>query len=301
MNKDGFNSIPEDKTLSHKVVGPKVNDLIEFYVNKIDREFPFKQIKDKNWRGMSRVILLTLVYVAKNTYRSILFLCDMVSKDPARKIEYSLSAIPLLRVIMEEVFTVAFISENLEERIKQYCKAGWRETKEEYDRFLACYGKDKNWISWFNKYKEHLNETTGLFGITSAEAANPKKNILSWPTPGQMKKHVDSSVLKDFMQYLQDWYYKQFSQAVHLTYPGLAVMGSHFLPTYADKSEDIVKKLRSDCAFHSITLILAYFSEIEHILKFQHKKELKYLWTIVSEYWGIAQELYDKRYQNLLR
>ena len=297
MNDGYFDSIPKERTLDHNIMASKINDLIEFYINNIDRGFPFKKFVAKNGRGM----FLTFAYVAKNTYRSILFLCDMVSKDPARRIEYSISSIPLLRVILEEIFTLVFISEDVEKRIEWYHKAGWRESKEEYDRCLALYGKDNNWATWFMEYQNHLDKAKKLFDITATEFSNPEKNILRWPTPGRMKNHVKSSVLTDFMQYLQDWYYKQFSQASHLTYPGLAVMGSHFLPSVSATKENNLKKLRSDCAFHSITLILAFFSEVENILKFSHKEELKYLWTVVGEYWEYAKELYDRRYQSLLK
>jgi len=297
MNDNFFNSIPKEKTLNHKVIGPKINKLIEFFINKIDREFPHDRIRNKNAKGM----FLTFAYVAKNTYRSVLFLCDMVSKDPGRKIEYSISSIPLLRVILEEVFTMLFFSEKLDERITWYHKAGWRETKETYDRCLARYGEDENWASWFEKYRKHLNETTSMFGITSAEASNPRKNVHVWPTPGQMKKRVDSPNVTNFMQYLQDWFYKTFSQAAHLSWPGLAIMGGHFLHANLDNQESYLKKTRSDCAFYNTTLILAFFSELENILKFNHKEELKYLWTIVSEYWEVTKELYDKRYRSLLQ
>ena len=113
MTDNFFNFIPKEKTLDHKIIGPRINKLIEFFINKIDREFPHDRIRNKNAKGM----FLTFTYVAKNTYRSILFLCDMVSKDPGRKIEYSISSIPLLRVILEEVFTMLFFSEKLDERM----------------------------------------------------------------------------------------------------------------------------------------------------------------------------------------
>jgi hypothetical protein len=287
----------EEKTLDFKVIKNPLNKVIEFFINKTDREFPIKNNRD------AREVLLTLAYVAKNTYRSIFFLCDMVSKNPARKIEYSLSSISLLRLLLEEVFTLCFLSEDFAEKIVWYCKAGWREMKEEYDRFLLHYGNDLNWKLYVAKYKEVLSETQKIWRITNEEVANIKIKIKYWPIPGQMIRDcVKSEELKDFMQYLQDWFYKQFSQVAHLSWPGLSVMGTYFLEKERDPDGQakFIEKMRSDCSFHAVTLIAAFFSEMENILKFGNKKDLQFVWGVIIKYWNYAKELYEKRYQNLL-
>ena len=116
-----------------------------------------------------------------------------------------------------------------------------------------------------------------------------------------MKKMAVSAELSDFFQHLEDWFYKQFSQASHLSWPHIARIGTYFIKKDDDPGQEgYIKKIRSDVVFQSITLILALFSEIENILDFGLKERLKYLWGIVNEYWGESKELFKKRYDNLL-
>jgi hypothetical protein len=296
-NNSFFNDIPKEKTLNYQIIAPKIRNLMEFYINKTDRSFPYNIIQNNNARGM----FLTFANVAKNTYKTIIFLCDTMSQDPTRKIEYSISSIPLLRVVLEEIFTMVFFLDDLDNRVNTYHKSGWRESKIYYDRCVKSYGKNKDWKEWFTKFRLHLEETKKKFGITEREASNPKKNLPHWPTPGKMKKRIQSPDLKDFMQYLEDWFYADFSQASHLSWPGLAMMGAPFLRTNINKKEGLLRKSRSNCAFYATTLIFAFFSELDNLLAFNNKEELKYLWTLVSEYWMITKELYEKRYKSLLQ
>ena len=106
--------------------------------------------------------------------------------------------------------------------------------------------------------------------------------------------------LRDFFQYLQDMFYKHFSKAIHLSRYGLYVMVAPILAKEFENREDIIKKTRSDCAFHNITLVLALLSEIEKIYNFGQKEKLKYLWHLIGEYYGETKEVFDKRYKKLL-
>jgi len=289
MSNDFFDSIPQERSLNYKVIKEELRSVILSSINKIDREFPLDHIDG------AQSLFRRLAYVAKNTYSSILFLCA----DNSEKIEFSLSAHPLLRLLLEEVFILIFISEDLQTRIDLYHKGGWWKMKEEYDRFSARYHEDPDWVSWLSDYCKYLEKTRILFGITPDQVKDHKQ-IAHWPTPGRMKNKVTSPVLKEHLQYLDDWFYIQFSQAAHLSFPGLAKMGECLLPDAPDEKEAYLKKLRSDSAFQAITLILAFFSEIENILRFNLKEKLKYLWTLVGEYWPEAKGLYNKRYKGIL-
>jgi len=107
MSSDFFDSIPEEKTLDYKGIKGELRSVILTSINKIDREFPLPHI-----RG-AQSLFRRLAYVAKNTYSSTLFLCA----ENSGNIEFSLSAHPLLRLLLEEVFILIFISEDLQARI----------------------------------------------------------------------------------------------------------------------------------------------------------------------------------------
>jgi len=171
--------------------------------------------------------------------------------------------------------------------------------KEEYDRFASQYNGDPDWTSFLEDYTIYLEKTRNIFGIAQVQGESLKQ-ISFWPTPARMIKRVTSPVLKEHTQSRDDWFYIQFSQAAHLSLPGLVKMSECLLPEGPEDKEAYLKKLRSDCAFQAITLIISFFSEIEYILKFDLKEKLKFLWSLVSEFWPETKGLYHKRYQQIL-
>lgn len=291
MKKKVLDSIPKERQLDFNVIKQDLDNLLEFFINKINREFPLRTP-----RG-AKELFLSLSHVARNTFMSIRYICADKSYDFARKLEYSVSSIPLLRLILDEIFTVIFISDDLDSKISWYYKSGWREMKEDFDRFSKCYKDNPEWTEWLNEYEQLLEGLEKQSGITSDEKINIK-TIKYFPTPSQMIKL--SPKTKSFMEYLDDSFYRDFSEVVHLKFAGLTKLSASFFTDDDEIREDHLKKIRSDCVLHSITLVLCYFSEIELILNFNAEKKLSYLWCIVSNYWPLAAEIYDRRYRNLL-
>ena len=69
MNKNIYNSIPKERSLSYDVIKGDVIKLFDFFINKIDREFPFKDVPD------AKNLFLIFSYIAKNTYSTIFYIC----------------------------------------------------------------------------------------------------------------------------------------------------------------------------------------------------------------------------------
>ena len=111
MNNNIIDSISKEKQLDFSVVEKPLDEVIEFFINSIDRGFPLKNIPG------ARDFFLSLAYVARNIYRSIRYISAEKPEDFNRKIEYSLSSIILIRTILEEVFTIVFISIDLKNRL----------------------------------------------------------------------------------------------------------------------------------------------------------------------------------------
>ncbi len=292
MPNDFFDAIPKERTLDYKDVKGPLKDLMLSFINKIEREFPYKEIEG------AQVIFRRLAYIAQNTYNSIVFLCAESAKDPFRKIEYSISAMPLLRILLEEIFTLVFISEDLPNKMQWYYQGGWREMKEEYDRLSSRYGKEQDWIEWLEYFNKYLDSTRSLYGIPQDQTSNLKQ-IDYWPIPSQMIKKIEKPELKEYLQYLDDWFYKQFSQVAHLSLNGLIRIGEGLIPELGDMREPSLKHLRSVCMFQNVTMLLAILTEMENILKYDLKERLLIPWKLV-ELWPEAKELYNKRYRGIL-
>jgi hypothetical protein len=60
-----------------------------------------------------------------------------------------------------------------------------------------------------------------------------------------------------------------------------------------------LNKYRSNNMFTTVIILLALVSEIECELKLGLTERAKYVWTILSEYWGPAKEIYLQRYDSL--
>ena len=199
-----------------------------------------------------------------------------------------------------------FLLEDLPRRCEWYHKAGWRESKLELDRYKKQYGHLPEWSSWLTELSKFVSQGLEVFGITQAEAANPR-NISEWPNPGKMtnygiKQGMRVPASRKFLTYLNDWFYRDLSQQSHLSGYGFMKRGGFLIADFhkVDGIEKKLEKFRSDQAFTTIILTLALASEIEAHLDFGLAARFKYVWVILSGYSRVAEELYDVRYSTLL-
>jgi len=61
-----------------------------------------------------------------------------------------------------------------------------------------------------------------------------------------------------------------------------------------------LKKYKSDCVITTISLVLALLSEIEGEFHFGRAERLRYIWVTLSGFSGVAKELYEFRYGDVL-
>lgn len=282
--------------LPFNAFGPKLNELLIFTANKLEREFPVRV--HHRYAGPT---LLALALVSANTYRTMLFFCADKPQDSKPKLEYSLSAGPLARTILDALFTVLFLLEDLDTRTPWFMKAGWREVVEELRRANAAHGADAKWTSYLRGLEEFA-ESSKLsdFEITPEEDGDVKK-IKYWPIPSQMIPQVNDADLKIYMEYLRDWFYRELSQETHLSWRGLAKRGGYLLLDRSSEQErwDIAKQ-KSDTLGATVVLLLAMMSEIELFFDFGARQRLKFVWHIINPYFQQGQEIYELRYANSL-
>jgi hypothetical protein len=229
------------------------------------------------------------------------YFCADKPEDPARKLYFGTSSPPLLRSLIDEIYTVIFLGEDLEGRVRWYYRAGWREMAERDATYRERYGADPKWKEWLEEHLQFLELTRKDWGIRDNEARRPQ-SIDWWPTPVQMTKVKDlSPESRKFFEFLEAWYYRELSQGMHLTFPGLSHRGGSFLR----KKEDTLResewlKIRSDGVGYAVVLLLALLTEINHLFGFNLGQRCAYLWGILTQYMGIAEELFSERYSRLL-
>jgi len=106
-----------------------------------------------------------------DTCRTIRWISADKPRDPKRKLEYALSVPPLNRTILDGVFTVIFLLEDLPTRCEWYHKSGWGESKLALDRYTHEYGNLPEWRLWLDELSNHINRGKTLFRITNTEAS----------------------------------------------------------------------------------------------------------------------------------
>lgn len=296
-------NVKAKQVIDWKVIGEPLDQTLEAVENKIERDWPRKL----SYYGGSQELVLFTLKAARNTYMSIRWICADKPYYEDRKLEYSVSVPPLARTIVDHIFTLVFVSEDVINRSQWYYKSGWRELKEEFDRYKSKYAGNSDWTEWLKSFQERLELSKKSWGISEAEANNPKK-IVWWPHPSKMlqgdfiKKHPfkDPQTIK-FLEFLRDWFYRELSAASHLTLPGLMKAGNQLIKDQSDdKQRESLLDFKSECLTTSVTLLLALISEIEAIARFGLEGKISYLWGILIQYWSDANELYDIRYSKLL-
>jgi hypothetical protein len=270
--------------------------------NKVEREWPRQY---EHILGAREIVLL-IVGTTDVTSRSIRYICAEKPPDPNRSLEYSLSAPPLNRTILDNLFSMIFVLEDLHARCLWYHKAAWREQRLELDRYRTEYSNLPSWREWLTNLTALSDYGVDLFQISPQEVANPK-SIPRWPNAGAMATYGVSPLApispnRAFMQYLNDWFYADLSQQSHLGGQGMMKRSSPLLHARnSDERKATLNRNRYTAIGQAVTLTLGLASEVEAYFHFGLRTQLRYLWGVTTPVIVVAQEMYEKRYVELLR
>jgi hypothetical protein len=283
--------------LEFRVVGEPLSSLAEATILKLEREWPhaYEQV------GGAQLVFRLQTQLAFTTYRSIIYLSAERPADFARKVSFASSAPPLSRSILDTIYSIVFLLEDLPSRVAWYYSSGWREMWEMYERHRGRYAGRQEWADWLQDVERHLGEFAVDWGINDEQRRNPKR-IARWPIPTKMRTHTElREHTRKYFQHLEDWFYREFSQEAHVTLPGLARRAGTFLfPRQDEEAERQWDKKRSDWVGYAIVLLLALLSEVIAGFKFDLAPRCTYLWGVMSGYSPISRELREIRYDRLL-
>lgn len=217
-----------------------------------------------------------------------------------RKLEFGLATSPLIRFLLDILFAIIFVRLKPEERLRTYHEAGWRELEEASDRLKSLYGDREDWQAKIREQESNVKQLATVWKIP----VRPVDNLASlsrWPTPGQMLKGGKFSPDdKAFLTFLQDWFYREFSQDAHISGAGAVRIFSKLLLGDGQGREETLKKHKSANVLVSVALLLAICSEMNDIDKFNRGQSLAYLWSVLAQEMKIVDELFQMRYRSML-
>ncbi len=104
------------------------------------------------------------------------------------------------------------------------------------------------------------------------------------------------------MKYLDDFFYTDLSQQAKLGAWGI-IKRAGFLIDEIHSMPDVeeqLRKYRYAQIGQAVTLVLALASEIEAHFDFGLKEQARYVWSVAAPFIVVANEVYEKRYRELL-
>lgn len=289
-------NFPDMPSIPWGSFGPQLSNLAQATANKLEREWPERYRAD----GGAQALFEMSARFVSNSFHTIQALSLDDPPHPLKR-EDALAVTPISRSILDVLFTITVVLEDVPAQSRRYFKAGWRENAEELARHQAKYGTNPSWQKWLAEFQAQLATCVPLYEITQEEQSDPSK-IPYWPIPGRaLKDRSISAPTRDRLQYLNDWFYKSLSAHIHVSMPGLVMRTAALLPTQDEEHRRwLLGKQISDQALVSSLLVLAFVSEIELHFHFGLAARIQYVWGILKPFAGMALELSDPWYSERL-
>jgi hypothetical protein len=246
----------------------------------------------------AQAFLFMSTRLARSTFRTISYLCaDIRQTQHDWNWETTLVLPALNRTILDSVFSIVFMLEDPANRSRWYHESGFREAKEELERYKNQYAALPEWEEWLKGYEQIVNDGIMQFGV-SPEALDLKRKYKWWPNPGSMPREA-SPKTREFLRYLSDWFYREMSSQVHLSLLGTVKFGSLIAPELFDKERQETisfPRFRALQLGRTVTLLLCLVSEIEYYFSFGMNHRVLELWQVVIENIPETAEIFRKRY-----
>lgn len=293
----------QPKPIDFAVIGEPLNKLLIATGNKLSREWPPKY---QNVTGARELFVIHL-RIAHMTYLSALYLGgETLPSDVGRPVEICVTLPVLNRAILDSLFTLLFIMQDVPDRCAWFRESDWKESRLELDRYTSEYGSLPGWKSYLEDLSRACDMGFALTKLSPAQAANPK-GLRSWPNPGAMvsrgvSPNDPASPLQAFMKYLDDFFYADLSQQAKLGGWGIVKRGTPLLDEIRvlPNMESQIRRFRYGHMGQSVALVLALVSEIEAHFNFGLRQNVPYAWGVAAAAIVVAEEMYQKRYKALL-
>jgi hypothetical protein len=250
-------------------------------------------------------LFLTMIRLTKNCYEAVSFICSDSDDNPKRKREFILILPPTNRQLLDLLFTLVFMLDDFPARSMAYELGGYRQAREEFDKFYARYGTSTNpkWQAHFLTLQEWLPKMETYLSVTPEQKANPAL-IQYWRAPYRLMQTPTKS--QPFMEYLEKWLYGETSAQAHLNAAGLFSIGAFLITELAPEfereeiSNGSFEKFKFRHFVRTLVTVLAIASEVDTFCQLDNREALTRLWVTLGGYSEEADNIYKLRYQAML-
>jgi len=287
-----------------EVVQKPLNGLLTNVNREIERSLK-QAIEARNHEKERHLSLLSMMLrLASSSYESICFLLVSAQDDPKVQIRRATAIVPINRQIMDALFTLVYMLDDFPARSLQYEISGYRQLCETLERYFARFGAEPRMKDYLENLKSLRSLTEHYLPITP-EQKTDLTTISRWPTPSGLITKKTAS--QPFLEFLHTWLYNDTSAQSHLNAIGLAQVGAFALTDVApDHMRRVIEErsIRQYTYLHftrTLTVVLAIATEIDAFQKFQNREAAQRLWTLLSGFVEEARDVYQQRYEGLLR
>ncbi len=295
-----------------KTIGEDFHKLLIATGYSLERQWPASYARVAS----AQMVLLQFVRLAITNYKTIAFICSDISDGANRDPLLALSTPPLNRTNLEIIGSVLYLLEDLPRHSDLFYRAAWRDEDEMLAKYRDRYSGRPRWDAYIDIRSKGQAKLEAALGITEAEKRDLNQ-ILYWPKLGKIlkrlrKEHPNSTAIP-YLQFLDDWLYRELSTLSHVEPRGLGQLGLHFLgmedlkAISGEDRDDIrerldqkLQELRTTQVWIALTLILSLVSEIDFHFDYGRKQYLIYFWILIIAHSEISQEVYKERYEGLL-
>jgi hypothetical protein len=248
-------------------------------------------------------LLDVLLRFARNSYHAVWFLTADTPPDHHRRPNYVLVVPSINRQLLDLLFSLVYMLDDFEARSLRYQRAGWREAREEYQKFKTHFSANPAWKQHFMNLKDNLTMMVSAFGITPEQQQDPS-SIQYWRHPGELKDEQTPS--RPFLRYLDKWLYADTSAQAHLSFGGLIPVAVFLVADLVGGQaqqfveERIIQQYRFMHTSRTAIVTLAIATEIDVYLKLGYKGDALYLWRVFCDYVEEAKEMFENRYDQRL-
>jgi hypothetical protein len=298
MSNQSRPSEPNDWLRQFGAIDIKVRDLGEAVRMRIDREA--RSRLEAEHAGLP-MILRAATQVSAATMEAIKHLCyDRVQGFfPSPRLASAVA--PLSRTFLESLFVILALRENTRSAVDDFFQSGLCKVVVERDRLVVEYGDKPEWqghiqglTDWIALHSEGNPEHRVL--LSDEQKADPARAAKSWPTPGALVRRSMSPEIREFVQFLIDWYYDELSQDSHPSYMGFVRRAT----TLHDETPvAVAEDVRLRAFYRALTLYFALLAEVvDFAVLEQERARMRELWEYLHG--NDAPQLWSRRYGRLL-
>ena len=263
--------------------------------------------------------ITTLIRYAAAVYNFLNYL----NADERRKndcwwfVRYGVTAMSLVRALIDCLYNVMSILENPTERAVTYRKSGLKKTLDDLDEDLERYGGNRAREEYIEQRRQAVELLVRASGFTVNEVRQLRKHEL-WPTFGTYVKNLQPGATRtetqEFLKAFTHMEWRQYSALSHGAYEafigtlGMVPVGAYYMNDFLphevrDRLDDTYDAFLGVHLGRSATVLLCLLTEVQAYCRFDGAnidERICRVWAALQAL-PTTKELYDGRYAGLMR